>query len=69
MPTTEVERIEKLEEEMLLMKIDLAVAKSDISTIKGKLDKIDMNVSKLVWLVVGAVLLAIINVVLNGGGQ
>jgi archaellum component FlaC len=51
MMATEQERIQKLEDEMLTIKIDVAVAKSDITGIKNKLDKIDLNVSKLVWLV------------------
>jgi hypothetical protein len=67
MMATEQERIQKLEDEMLTIKIDVAVAKSDITGIKNKLDKIDLNVSKLVWLVVGSVVLAIINMALNGG--
>lgn len=58
--STEQERLNKLESEMIEVKIDVAVAKSDISMVKGKLDKIDTNISKLTWIVVAAVLGAIL---------
>lgn len=63
---TEQERITNLETEMITVKIDVAVAKSDINMVKGKLDKIDTNINKLTWIVVGAVILAVLNSVLGG---
>lgn len=64
---TEQEQLDVLKSEMIAVKIDVAVAKSDINMVKGKLDKIDTNISKLTWIVVGAVVLAILNSVLKGG--
>lgn len=37
-------------------------------TIKEQLSKINSNLSKLVWIVISAVLLAGINMILTGGG-
>lgn len=64
---TEQERITSLESEMVLVKIDLAVAKSDIKMVKDKLDKIDVNINKLLWLVGGGIILAILKVTFGGG--
>jgi archaellum component FlaC len=64
---TDGERITQLEGEIVLMKIDLAVAKSDIATVKDKLNKIDNNVNKLLWLVGGAIILAILKATFGGG--
>lgn len=65
---TEQERITKLEGEVVTMKIQIAVAQTDIATVKGKLDKIDANVNKLLWLVGGALILAILKVTFSKGG-
>jgi archaellum component FlaC len=64
---TDSERITQLEGEVVLMKIDIAVAKSDIATVKDKLNKIDNNVNKLLWLVGGAIILAILKATFGGG--
>lgn len=50
---TEQERIGKLEDDMIDMKVRMGVAEGDIKAIKGKLDKIDHNVSKIIWGVFG----------------
>jgi archaellum component FlaC len=64
---TDQERIKKLEDEQVLMKIDIAVAKTDITSVKDKLNKIDQNVNKLLWLVGGAIILAILKATFGGG--
>lgn len=64
---TDSERISVLEGEMVAMKVDIAVAKSDIQMVKGKLDKIDSNINKLLWLVGGAIILAILKATFGGG--
>lgn len=49
------------------LEIRVAVAESTIKEIGKKLDKIDANISKLTWIVIGAVVLAILNTVIKGG--
>jgi hypothetical protein len=49
------------------LEIRVAVAESNIKEFRGKLDKIDANINKLTWIVIGAVVLAIVNSVLKGG--
>jgi hypothetical protein len=49
------------------LELRMALAENNIGDIVKKLDKIDNNISKLIWIVVGAVILAVLNVVLKGG--
>jgi archaellum component FlaC len=64
---TDQERITSLESDMVQVKINLAVAQSDIATVKEKLNKIDVNVNKLLWLVGGAIILAVLKATFGGG--
>jgi uncharacterized protein YPO0396 len=45
----------------------LVVAERDIENINRKLDKIDANTSKLLWIVVAAVVGALLKIVISGG--
>jgi hypothetical protein len=62
-------QIDGLREDMIDVKTRLAVAESNIREMRQQLIKIDSNTTWTVRLVMGAILLGIINVVLNGGGQ
>ena len=66
MMATDIERISRLETEVGQMKIDIAVAQTDIQSVKNKLDKIDQNINKLLWLVGGAIVLAILKTTFGG---
>lgn len=66
MMPTETERITRLESDVGQMKIDIAVAQTDIQSVKNKLDKIDQNINKLLWLVGGAIVLAILKTTFGG---
>lgn len=61
-------QIDGLREDMIDVKTRLAVAESNIREMRQQLIKIDSNTTWTVRLVMGAILLGIINVVLNGGG-
>jgi hypothetical protein len=60
-------QIDGLREDMIDVKTRLAVAESNIREMRQQLIKIDSNTTWTVRLVMGAILLGIINVVLNGG--
>jgi hypothetical protein len=60
--------IDGLREDMIDVKTRLAVAESNIREMRQQLIKIDSNTTWTVRLVMGAIMLGIINVVLNGGG-
>lgn len=65
---TEIERIDKLEGDMVDVRVRLGVAESDIKSVKETLKKIDHNISKVLWGVIGTfgtVLLGIITLVIN----
>lgn len=64
---TEKERIESLEKDVSTLKIEMAVAKSEIGTIKDTLSKINNNTTWTIRLIIGAIILALINLVLKGG--
>jgi hypothetical protein len=49
------------------LEIRMAVAESNIKEFGRKLDKIDNNISKLTWIVISAVILAVLQSVLKGG--
>lgn len=49
------------------LEIRMAVAESNIKEFRGKLDKIDNNINKLTWIVIGAVVLAILKSTFGGG--
>lgn len=64
---TEKERIESLEKDVSTLKIEMAVAKSEIGTIKDTLTKINSNTTWTIRLIIGAIILALINLILKGG--
>lgn len=61
------EEVAELRGEVGDLKIRVAVAESNISEVKSKLNKIDTNISKLLWLVGAAILAIIINILFKGG--
>jgi hypothetical protein len=67
MDTAMESKVRTLENKVIGLEIRVAVAESNIKEMKEKLGKIDSNTSWTVRLVIGAILLSIINVVLNGG--
>jgi hypothetical protein len=56
-----------LEGRLTSLEIKVAVLESNQKEVDKKLDKIDTNISKLTWIVIGAVVLAILNSVIKGG--
>lgn len=64
---TPQEQIDVLRGEMNDVKTRLAVAESNIKSVNEKLGKIDSNTTWTIRLVIGAIVLALINVLLNGG--
>lgn len=61
------QRIEKLESDFIEMKTRLAVHESKIDKIENKIEKIESNTSWTVRLILGAVILAALNLLLKGG--
>jgi len=61
------QRIEKLEGDVIEMKTRLAVHESKIDKIENKIEKIESNTSWTVRLILGAVILAALNLLLKGG--
>lgn len=64
----DAERIKSLEGDMMDVKIRLSVAESNIKEMGRKLDNIAANTNKIIWLVVSAIVLAVINSLIKGGG-
>lgn len=60
-------RITKLEEWKNTKNVDLAVTATNNQNIVKRLDAIEATVSRLFWIVMTAVLVAIVNFVLEGG--
>lgn len=65
-PMTE-ERFSSLEAKVGNLEIRVAITENNIDNINKKLDKIDTNISRLTWIVVGAVVAAVLKMVLSGG--
>lgn len=63
------ERIAKLEDEVVELKIASEVNKRDIKEVKDSVSKIEGNTNKLVWLVGSFIILAVLSVILKGGVQ
>ena len=61
------EKFIALENRVNNLEIRVAVAERDIDSINQKLDKIDTNLSKLMWIVIVAVAGAVLRVVIVGG--
>jgi hypothetical protein len=59
------ERIVVLENSVQDLKTRLAVAERDIDEINKKLDKIETNTNKLLWLVGGFIILAVLGYVFD----
>lgn len=64
---TEQEQIDVIKADIVDVKIRLTVAESNIQEISKKIDKIDANISKLTWIVIGAVVLAVLRIAFKGG--
>lgn len=56
-----------LEGRITSLEIRMAVAESNQKEFGRKLDDIKANINKLTWIVIGAVVLAILQTVLKGG--
>ena len=67
MADTQVSHDGSIEGRVTSLEIRVAVAESNIKEFGKKLDKIDANISKLTWIVIGAVVLAVLNVIFKGG--
>lgn len=58
--------VKQLENRVTSIETRLAVAERDIEGINKKLDKIDANLSKLMWIVIVAVVGAVLRIVMQG---
>lgn len=56
-----MERVTKLENDVNNLFIRLAVVESDIKNVYKKLDRIDAHVTWLLYIVIGAIIAAILN--------
>lgn len=65
--STDKERINKLEVDMVDVKTRLAVAESNIEEMSRRLEKIDSNTSWTVRLLLSGFIVAILNLILEGG--
>lgn len=63
------ERIAKIEDDVVELKIATEVNKRDIKEVKDSVTKIEGNTSKLVWLVGSALILTLLNLIIKGGVQ
>ncbi|MDQ1003955.1 putative nucleic acid-binding Zn-ribbon protein [Neobacillus niacini] len=61
------QRFEKLENDMVDVKTRLAVAESNIKDIKEDISSIKSNTTWLLRIVVGAIVMAILRLILKGG--
>jgi hypothetical protein len=66
---TEQERLDKLETDMNQMNLRMTLAESNIDEMGKKLDKIEGNTGKIIWILVSAIILAVLNTILKGGVQ
>lgn len=64
---TDKERIDKLEVDMVDVKTRLAVAESNIEEMSRRLEKIDINTSWTVRLLLSGFIVAVLNLILKGG--
>lgn len=58
------ERLDKIHE----VELRLSLLEQSQKTLKEELTKISSNLGKLVWLVLSGIILALLNVVVRGGG-
>jgi hypothetical protein len=61
------EEIRILKEDVTDLKIRMKVAETNIETVTKSVTEIKNNTSKLVWLVGGALVLTILNLIIKGG--
>lgn len=61
-----MEEVKQLQQEISQIKERLAVAESTIAKVEQKIEKIDNNTSWTVRLILGAIILAALNLVLKG---
>lgn len=64
---TNEEEISSLKSEVNDLKIRVTVAETNIKTVTDSVKEIKQNTSKLVWLVGGALVLTILNLIIKGG--
>lgn len=64
---TEQERLDKLETDMIQMNLRMTLAESNIKEMGKKLDKIEGNTGKIIWILVSAIILAVLNMIIRGG--
>jgi hypothetical protein len=64
---TEQERLDKLENDMIQMNLRMTLAESNIKEMGKKLDKIEGNTGKIIWILVSAIILAVLNMIIRGG--
>lgn len=60
-------RVDDLEQWRNQQRVDTALNTERYSNINKRLDKIDGHITRLVWIVIGAVLSAVLAFVMNGG--
>lgn len=63
----EQERIQKLENEMVEVKITQKVHELSIGELRATVKEIKSNTNKIVWLVGSALILAVLNFIFRGG--
>lgn len=61
------QRVKKIEEDMVDVKTRLAVAESSIKDIKEDLSSIKSNTTWIIRLIIGAIILAVLGVISQGG--
>lgn len=65
----EVDKYDSLETRVSGLEVRMAVAENNITEINRKLDKIDKGVNSIIWLFVGTIILAVLNLIIKGGVQ
>jgi hypothetical protein len=65
--TLSEDEIRLLKEDVTDLKIRMKVAETNIETVTKSVTEIKNNTSKLVWLVGGALVLTILNLIIKGG--
>lgn len=65
-PNTQAPHDGTLEGRVTSLEIRMAVTENNVQKIETKLDKIDQNLNKLLWLVGGAIILAVLKMTFGG---
>lgn len=61
------ERVQKLEDKVTDLSIRIKVAETNIETVTQSVNEIKNNTKALVWLVGGALILTVLNLIIKGG--